>query len=236
MESLRRYLFAVCIAFLAANVGAQEPDIEAQERRVLEEIYRSSDHEGEIPTAFRERKDRYTKRMSAPKNATRIGCICMDGSNSNARSAGACSGRGGVRFWLYQNVEGDTVRILTGRHERHPQALDSVELSETNRSRPKATRAGIVTSVLQPVIQPIIISPYTANQLPVPMYDGGGFDWSNAVTIFGAGMSFYLILQLLLRWIHTHQTLVRYALRHLLRFGKRPTARKSRKNTPKARL
>jgi hypothetical protein len=238
MKTSQRYAFAIGIAFFRATASlvGQDPDIEADERRVLEDIYRSSDHEGEIPTSFRDRHDRQTKRVSAPEGAVRVGCICMNGTDSEARSTGACSGRGGVRFWLYRSVEGDTVRIRTGRQERHPQSLDSVELSETNRARAKPARAA-VGAVLQPVIQPIIISPYTENQLPAQHYnDGGWFDWSDAATIAGAGISFYLMLRLLLDWVHSHQTLVRYALRHLLRFGKRPAARKSRKTPPKTRL
>lgn len=226
---------AFCLAFFALYTFsiAQDPDIEADEHSVLEDIYRSSDGDGEIPTAFRDRNSRQKKRVSAPEGAMRIGCICMNGNSSPALSTGACSGAGGVRFWLYRSITGDTMRVLTGRHERHPQPLDSVELSETNRARPKTPRTAIAP--LQPIVQPIIYAPLAANQLSGNGH-GGWFDWSDAATITGGGISLYVVLRFLLGWIHNHQPLIRYALRHLLRFGKRPAPRKSRKNPPKTRL
>ena len=49
----------------------------------------------------------------------RIGCICMDGSPQDDRGRGACGGRGGVRFWLYQ--QGDSIFMdPTMRHKSHP--------------------------------------------------------------------------------------------------------------------
>jgi len=228
-------ILAFFLVFFAFHAGsfAQDPDIEADERSVLEDIYRSSDGDAEIPTAFRDRNSRQKKRVSAPEGAQRIGCVCMNGSSSPAHSTGACSGAGGVRFWLYRSKEGDTTRVLTGRHERHPQPLDSAELSETNRAKPKKARTEI--GPLQPIIQPIIYSPIAANQLQ-GNGNGGLFDWSDAATITGGGISLYVVLRFLLGWIHNHQTLIRYALRHLLRFGKRPAPRKSRKTPPKTRL
>jgi hypothetical protein len=236
MNNFYRFYLAFCLmVFVGIETAfAQDPDIESDERSALEDIFRSSDHEGELPTAFRERQNRHKKRVSVPEGATRIGCACMDGSSSEAHSAGACSGSGGVRFWLYRTLEGDTVKVLTGRHERHPHPLDSAELSETNRPKPKKASTN---SALQPLVQPIFISPYPANQLSEqPIGDAGWFDWSDAAAITGGGLSLYLILRLLLGWIHTHQTLVRYALRHLLRFGKRPPPRKNRKNPTKTGL
>lgn len=216
------------------RLHAQDPDIESNERSALEEIFRTSEHPGETPTGARERAGHFKKRVSVPRGAIRTGCICMDGSSSDAHSAGACSGRGGVRFWVYRTKEGDTVQILTARHERHPQALDSTELSEINRPRPPARRN---TSVVQPIIQPIVLSPMATPLMsdPTPV-DHSWFDWSDAAAITGGGISLYLTLRLLLRWVHNHQTLVRYALRHLLRFGKRPPPRKSRKSAGKTRL
>ena len=232
-----KFCLAVCLVFFSAMARpfAQDPDIEANERNALEDIYRSSDHEGEIPTSFRDRNSRQKKRVSVPKGAIRMGCTCMDGSMSEAHSAGACSGSGGVRYWHYRTLEGDTVRVLTGRHERHPQPLDSAELSETNRTRPNPARAAIAPAIQ---MQPIIISPFAANQFPEQqlLASDGWFDWSDAATITGAGLSLFLILRLLLSWVHTHQPLVRYALRHLLRFGKRPAPRKRRKTPAKTRL
>lgn len=229
-------IFLLTFCWFLPQASAQDPDIESDERSALEEIFRTSDHDGETPTAFRDRNSRQKKRVSVPEGAHRIGCTCMDGSTSDAHSAGACSGSGGVRFWHYRTREGDTVRVLTGRHERHPQPLDSAELSETNRPKPRSSRTAIGPA-LTPAIQPIIISPYAPGQPNgLPEADGGWFDWSDAATITGGGITLYLILRLLLGWVHTHQPLVRYALRHLLRFGKRPAPRKSRKTPPAPRL
>lgn len=41
-----------------------------------------------------------------PKKSTshmRVGCICRDGSHSNATGRGACSHHGGVDHWLYDD-------------------------------------------------------------------------------------------------------------------------------------
>jgi len=37
------------------------------------------------------------------KNHIRVGCICRDGSHSNATGRGACSHHGGVDHWLYED-------------------------------------------------------------------------------------------------------------------------------------
>jgi len=230
-------LFPVFFAVLFAATGAlraQDPDIDQNEENVLEDIFRSSDVDGEIPTAFRDRGAGIKKRVSVPAGAKRVGCVCMDGSRSEAHSAGACSGSGGVRFWVYKTPEGDTTHVLTARHERHPHALDSIELSEVNQTRRAAPR--LATTALQPLLQPLIISTVAAPAGPPPAVPVGWFDWSDAAAISGGGFALYLILRLLLHWVHHHQALVRYALRHLLRFGKRPPARKNRKSARKTRL
>jgi hypothetical protein len=159
----------------------------------------------------------------------------MNGEQSQAHSAGACSGRAGVRYWLYKTLENDTIRVLTGRHERHPHPLDSAELAETNRPRPKTAKT--LAAPLAPIIQPIIWSPPVSNLTPgTAVSDGGWFDWSDAAAITGGGFTLFLTLRYLLTWVHQHQSLVRYALRHLLRFGKRPPPRPRRKAAPKTRV
>lgn len=228
------YLMLLLILSVAQGARAQDPDIEDNEFSVLEELFRTSELDDETPTNTRARRaSPRDKRMSAPLGAQRVGCICMDDTRSDAHSSGACSGRGGVRYWLYRTLEGDTLRVLTARHERHPHPLDSVERSALNPpAAPKSPRGGSSTVVTQ--LQPIIIS---ATPAPgggqAPVYDGGWFDWSDAATVTGGGITLYLSLRLLLRWIDSHQALVRYALRHLLRFGKRPAPRSRRKTPPK---
>lgn len=159
----------------------------------------------------------------------------MDDTRSLAHSTGA--GRGGVRYWFYRTTEGDTVRVLTGRHEQHPQPLDSVERSAVNPPPvPHTARQSGPLAGYSPVLQPLFI---TTPAAPTPYYPPAGdgwFDWSDAATISGGGYALFLILRLLLRWIDAHQPLVRYALRHLLRFGRRPPARPRRKTAPTKRL
>ena len=87
--------FLVIFCLPAGTLPAQDPDIEATERAIMEDIYRSSDEPGEIPTGFRDRhRSNGTKRVSVPDGAFRVGCICMDDSPSKAQSIGACSGHG----------------------------------------------------------------------------------------------------------------------------------------------
>ncbi len=116
----------LCSAWLAT---AQDPDIEANEHRAKEEYFRTSEQPGETPVNRRQR-ERHMRRVSPPPGAARVGCICMDDTQSDATSIGACSGHGGVRFWLYVAPSGDTVRVSTARHERHPHPLDSIERSK----------------------------------------------------------------------------------------------------------
>lgn len=239
MKTLRVYRlllfgFGCCAGLIP--VRAQDPDIEANEREVLENLFRTSDLDGEVPTGARDRYAGSKKRVSVPAGARRIGCQCMDDTRSLAHSTGACSGRGGVRYWFYQTVAGDTVRVLTGRHERHPQPLDTTERSELNPppTALKPRQSGPANGFV-PMLQPFIITSPAAPMPYIPPGDGW-FDWSDAATITGGGFSALLILRLVLRWIDAHQPLVRYALRHLLRFGKRPPARPRRKTPPKKGL
>ena len=57
----------------------------------------------------------------------RIGCICMDDDRQNKRGTGACSGHGGVRFWLYQQESGWILEFPTKRHKKHPAPLSYEE-------------------------------------------------------------------------------------------------------------
>lgn len=230
MKPISFFLFVFCCC-AAAGVQAQDPDIEADERAVLEDIYRSSDEAGETPTSAGERQRRSGgKRVSVPRGATRIGCICMDDSPSKAQSIGACSGHGGVRYWLYRNPEGDTLRVITGRHERHPQPLDSAERSEIVQQRPLRAKNLPAIASVSPVAYmppPIVI------QMPETSAPIG---WGEIVMITIAGASFFFTTRLLLNWADANRLLIRHALRHLLRYRQRPPARKNRKIARKARV
>lgn len=228
-----KYLSFFLVLLLCSNpfgASAQDPDIEADERSVLEDVYRSSDGEGETPVSYGHRQRRSgDKRVSVPRGAFRIGCICMDESFSPAQSIGACSGHDGVRYWLYRTVEGDTVRVLTGRHERHPQPLDAAEMSEVVKKRAQRTKnLPTVANSLLPLTPQVVVMP-----APEP---AGVFGWGEVVALSVAGVALFFTVRMLLRWTNANQTLVRYALRHLLRPRKRPAARKSRKTARKTRV
>lgn len=212
----------------------QDPDIADREREVMEEIFRTSDQPGEIPVA-RGARDRHRKRVSVPAGAFRVGCVCMDDTRSGTRSTGACSGHGGVRFWVYQTVSGDTVQVLTARHERHPHALTAAERSTiVQKMTDKTERLRAGNAPVNAVQPSVVVMPPTV---------GNGGDWSGgplnindalfwAIAVVGA----YFGLRLVLGWIGQNPELVKYALRNLLRSGKRQETRLRRKNVGKTRL
>jgi len=227
MKCTSLLLTACCCCFLPLCVIAQDPDIASDEKARIEEIFRTSDQAGETPTNRRQR-DKKVKRVSVPKGAFRVGCHCMDGSYSDTRSIGSCAGHGGVRYWVYRTREGDTVHVLTARHEIHPQPLDAAEMSELSQKR--ADRTENLAKPMAPV-------PYSSPQTPVVvMPEGEGFEWPDAAALSAAGIAVYFIVRLVLRWLKDNERLVRYALRNLLRHRKRPLTRPRRQNPRKKRL
>jgi hypothetical protein len=88
-----------------------------------DEIWRSSDLEGERGTQRNSGPDDWEVR---PKGK-RIGCICMDGTEQKHRGRGACGGRGGVRYWIYETPEGKEMTHPTRRHFSHPDPMTSDE-------------------------------------------------------------------------------------------------------------
>jgi hypothetical protein len=114
--------------------------IEADE---WEEIFRSSDLEAEKatqPRYYAPRKNWENKETKpAPKDGQRIGCVCMDGHTKGQRGKGACSGQGGVRFWVYRMPDSTVLRHATWRHDQHPEPLVADELTKLD-SRNKASR------------------------------------------------------------------------------------------------
>lgn len=219
------------LLLLPLALSAQDPDIEKDEQARMEEIFRTSDQDSEVPTNRRQR-DKKAKRVSVPKGAFRIGCVCMDDSRSDTRSGGACSGHGGVRYWVYRTPAGDTVHVLTARHERHPHALSAAEMSELSQKRADRTQN------LPTAAKPMAPVPYSAPAPPVVILPDGGdrFTWSDALALAVAGVALYFIVRLILRWAGANEKLIRYALRHLLRPRKRPPARPLRKIARKKRL
>ncbi|MCS7035354.1 MAG: hypothetical protein RMJ33_14185 [Saprospiraceae bacterium] len=215
--ALLKRLHLVAILFAALWIlpylaQAQDPDIEANEQRAREEYFRTSEQPGETPTNARQRQG--GKRVSPPPGAARVGCICMDDTPSDATSIGACSGHGGVRYWLYLQPNGDTVRVTTARHERHPHPLDSIERSELVKANAKKRRSD--TSSLSPTV--IIV------QMPTPPDDNPFTNpsWPEAIAILGLGGFAVWAAYLLLLWSHHQIPHIAHALRDYLRHRRRP--------------
>ena len=224
---MAKQLYLFCFSMLLALAGAaQDPDIADNERSAFEEFFRSSEQPGETPVNARQRRG-HTKRVSVPAGAARIGCVCMDETSSAARSIGACSGHGGVRYWLYRTREGDTVRVLTARHEFHPHPLDSVERSELAppKKQPARRDAGV-----QPVV--VVVQPAA----PAGETRDGDVDWPEALGIGAGSFAALLAMRMLLNWAEKQSPLIRDALFDLLRSRKRPAARKNRKSARPPRL
>jgi hypothetical protein len=53
----------------------------------------------------------------------------MDEISMDLKGTGACSGHGGVRFWIYKLKNGDDFLLPTERHKSHPDPLTDEELS-----------------------------------------------------------------------------------------------------------
>lgn len=224
-------LLLLLLSVFSLTATAQDPDLAEDEAARMEEIFRTSDHDSETPVNRRQREQK-KKRVSVPKDAFRIGCVCMDDTRSDTRSGGACSGHGGVRFWVYRTREGDTVHVMTARHERHPHPLDAAEMSELSQKR--ADRIQKLPTVAKPPA-PV---PYSAPSPPVVVLPDAQnrFGWDDALSLAVASVALYFIVRLILRWANNNEKLVRYALRHLLRPGKRPPARPVRKTARKKRV
>jgi hypothetical protein len=139
---LYRILFAVHGLLIAASAAAQLPveeliplmheqaakQIEAQlaqdsaeaAQADWDELYRTSDQSGERAAG--------AHKKTPPPKGRRIGAICMDDTRQEEAGRGACSGRGGVRYWIYQlNDQDSTVLHATERHWNHPEPLSADE-------------------------------------------------------------------------------------------------------------
>lgn len=88
-----------------------------------DEDYRTSEEDGQRSTQFNFDIEH------PPSDAVRIGCICMDGTTMDLKGTGACSGYGGVRYWIYQRADGTELTFPTDRHRAHPEPLTEEELA-----------------------------------------------------------------------------------------------------------
>ena len=106
------------------NTEAPQEEASQMPQKGLDNIWRSSDLDGEQPVLRQQKRPKRTDGSAQlPEGSTRVGCICMDYQQQAHTGRGACSGHNGVRFWLYLLPSGDTVQIATLRHESHPDTL-----------------------------------------------------------------------------------------------------------------
>lgn len=99
----------------------RQDSIDDAEAAGWDEHFRTSDIPGERGAGF--------SRWADPPKGLRIGSICMDGSRRDERGRGACSGYGGVRYWIYQVGEDSTVFFPTENHWAHPEPLTEMEIN-----------------------------------------------------------------------------------------------------------
>jgi hypothetical protein len=217
---------------------AQDPELqdEADTLSGLEYAIRTGDWPGERPVDGR-RSRNGVRRVSVPRGAARVGCICMDDTPNATRSIGACSGHGGVRYWLYRTVEGDTVRVVTGRHERHPGPLTEAERSALVQRRAERTARLLAPVAYGPSTPVVIVSPNALTPAPPPPADAGDpLGWPDVAGAAVAGGALAYSIRILLRWMSANPVLAHHALRYLLRYRRRSATRKNRAPARKTRL
>jgi hypothetical protein len=107
-----KHLFIYIITFLSLTANTALIAQNSPEEG-LNNIFRTSDEDGETATQPNRRKGQRTQTL--PEGAARVGCICMTGAVRGTTSIGSCSGQGGVRYWLVKNADGDTLQYPTAR-------------------------------------------------------------------------------------------------------------------------
>jgi hypothetical protein len=96
----------------------------------IEDIITWIDSEEELHTSKIKDTPDFTKQQNYQPSENRVGCICMDDNRQNKQGTGACSGHGGVRFWLHQQDNGLILEFPTLHHKKHPAPLSFEELSK----------------------------------------------------------------------------------------------------------
>ncbi len=117
-----------------------EKPIDSLDADAWDEILKTSDLEKEIPTQpskrYNPKRPKNYRSKPAPKGAHRIACECMDEVKQDKTGRGACSGHGGVRYWIYQLPDKSLMRQATWRHEDHPEPLSEAERQQLDAYRP----------------------------------------------------------------------------------------------------
>jgi hypothetical protein len=99
----------------------------------LDNIFRTSDEEGETAAQPNRRKGQRTQAL--PEGSERVGCVCMTGAVRGTTGIGSCSGQGGVRYWLVENAEGDTIQYPTARQVLNSETEPTPYLGPNPQSR-----------------------------------------------------------------------------------------------------
>ncbi|MDX2133740.1 MAG: hypothetical protein SFV52_03105 [Saprospiraceae bacterium] len=224
---MRTFITILFLLPFCAALPAQDPPGDVAS---LEEVFRSSEQPGETPTG---RRERHRVKIDLPAGAFRVGCYCMDGSFSAAQSVGACSGHGGVRYWLYRTPAADTILYPTDRHVRHPAPYSAAEMSEMAR-RSQFARHPAGDSAAQVTIGPAPLAPWLPTDDPDDLFDL--FDWSDVAGMGVVGTWLYAMFRLAARYADKHPEIIRDALDHLLRRNRRPPAEPDGQNTDETRV
>jgi hypothetical protein len=123
------FLFSLVLLRGYAQEETPEEQDELLPQKGIENVWRSSDLEGEQAVLRQQRKAKKPDGAQLlPEGSTRVSCICMDYIEQQHIGRGACGGHNGVRFWVYALPNGDTARIPTLRHEGHPDTLLDTEI------------------------------------------------------------------------------------------------------------
>ena len=105
--------FLLYVFFLGLTTDAVTTTAQNSSESGLNNIFRTSDEDSETATQSNRRKGQRTQTL--PEGAERVGCVCMTGAVRASTGIGSCSGQGGVRYWLIETAEGDTLQYPTAR-------------------------------------------------------------------------------------------------------------------------
>jgi hypothetical protein len=156
MKNLTILLFLGCATFGFAQSENTAADHQ-EDMEAWEDYYRTSDDDPARSTARTPRKGPKGEK-ALPENMQRVGCICMDNITRRQTGTGACAGHKGVRFWVYQNENADTMLLATERHTLHPDPLSAEQPivfgknTPSNTDKPYSRRAaqglGVIFGIL----------------------------------------------------------------------------------------
>ena len=227
---MKTVFWGLMLMLASILLGAQDPPEGGDVAAASDDVFRSSEQPGETPTG---RRGRYKVKIDLPPGSFRVGCMCMDDSYSPAQSIGACSGHGGVRYWLYRTPEADTIRYPTDRHVAHSAPLSAAEMSAMARRKAFRQYPAPFDSGAQVTIGP---APFPWLPPDHPNDDFDLFDWSDVAGIGAGGGWAYAIMRLLLHYADKNEPLMRDALDYFLRRNRRPTAEPGGQDAEEARV